>query len=231
MVVEVFGKSGLWKENLFLTERAVISYMTDEGRRYKLPRVADKYGLSGVEEELVEKRTQEDPESLRSLATYFNRRVLRAAMETAGLSMLDGEVENTYRLLTDSEVSSGVRTETRKQLERHGIDVDELESDFVTYQAVRTYLKDGRGVEYESTTDAKRIDAVEESVARLQNRTLTVAEEKLDQLDRTERIHVGDYRLLINLQVFCQDCGKQYEFGELLREGGCECEDDRAREK
>jgi hypothetical protein len=37
---------------------------------------------------------------------------------------------------------------------RDGVDVDKLESDFVTYQAIRSYLRDYRNAEYTpETTD------------------------------------------------------------------------------
>lgn len=198
----------------------------DMTRRYKIERVAEEYALAGIEDELVELSTRaEDSFSLRDLATYFNEEVLRAAMADADLNPLEGEAENTYRLLTEASVSSGVRTETRKKLERNGIDVDQLEADFVTYQAVRTYLRNARGVEYDRQTNEERIETVAESVARLENRTTTVTEEKLDQLRRTDRIALGEFRVLLDLRVFCEDCGTQYEVAELLDRGGCQCDD------
>lgn len=198
--------------------------MTDSNLQYKVARVADEYGLADVEDELVERWTSaDDPASLRDLETYFNRRVLEVAVKDAGMNVLDGEVENLYRLLTAEDVSRGVQTETRKKLERNGIDVDQLKSEFVTYQAVRTYLTEGREVEREQTTDAERIEATGESIAQLQQRSVAVAEEKLSQLDRTDRIDVGDFRVLLDVRVFCEDCGNQYEVRELLDRGGCQC--------
>ena len=192
--------------------------------RYKIERIAGKYKLAGITDELFELSTRaEDSLSLRDLATYFNERVLQAAMEDADLDPLDGEAKNTYRLLTEESVSSGVRTETRKKLERNGIDVDQLEADFVTYQAVRTYLRNARGVEYDQQTDEERVETVAESIMRLKNRTTTVTEGKLDQLRRTDRIALGEFRVLLDLRVFCESCGTQYEVGELLDRGGCEC--------
>ena len=197
--------------------------MTDT-TRYKVERVAKAYGLDSLGDELVERWTREnDAMSLRELAAYFNERVLRAAVEEAGMDPLDGEVENTYRLLSDDDVSSGVQTETRKRLERNGIDVDRAESGFVTYQAVRTYLRDGRDVTYEGPTDEERIESVDEAIKRLENRTTTVTEEKLQQLRDGDRIDLGAFRVLLDLRVFCEDCSTQHEVGELLERGGCDC--------
>lgn len=202
--------------------------MTDT-TRYKVGRVARAYDLDSAGDELVERRTREDPASFRELAAYFNRAVLRAAMEEAGMDPLDGEVENAYRLLSDEDVSSGVRTETRKRLERNGVDVDGVESDFVTYQAIRTYLQEARDVTREAPTAEERIESVDGAVKRLQSRTTSVTEEKLGQLRDTDRIDLGEFRVLLDLRVFCDDCGNQYEVGELLERGGCDCSDGATR--
>lgn len=215
-----------------LRTRPVQPTMSAENRQYKVSRIAEKYGLTNLEDELVKLWTQEDDRvSLRDLATYFNEWVLQTAIETAGMNALEGEVENLYRLLTDDDVSRGVKTETRKKLERHGIDVEELESDFVTYQAVRTYLKDGRGVEYDRGTDAERTENVGQSISRLQNRTIAVTEEKLAQLEQTDRMELGEFRVLLDLRVFCEDCGSRYKVDELLQQGGCQCRSTSAKEE
>jgi hypothetical protein len=61
---------------------------------------------------------------------------------------LDGEIENTYWLLTNDEVSSAESIRVQRRLGRNGVDVDALENDFLTYQAIWSYLKDDCGVEY-----------------------------------------------------------------------------------
>lgn len=198
-----------------------------EKARYKVERVARAYGLDSVLDELVERWTREnDAMSLRDLATYFNERVLRAAMEEAGADPLDGEVANAYRLLSDDDVSSGVRTETRKRLERDGVDIDRVESEFVTYQAVRTYLQEARDATREEPTDEELIESVDETIERLRGRTTAVTEEKLRQLRDGSRVDLGEFRVLLDLGVFCEDCGTQYEVGELLERGGCDCADE-----
>lgn len=199
--------------------------MSEIDNRYKVATVAAKYEITTVEDELAELWAREDdPVSLRDLATYFNKRILEAAMETAQMNLLKGEVENTYQLLTDDSVSSGVYTETVTRLEQNGIDVDQLESDFVSYQAVRTYLRNARDVERNQSTDDERIETVAESVTQLQNRTTTVTAEKLAQLDRTDRIDLGEFRVFLDMRIFCEDCETQYEISEILDRKGCQCD-------
>lgn len=198
--------------------------MTRLEPQYKVPRVADEFGLPDLKDRLVEYWTRdEDPLSLRELASFFNRNILQAAMVDAGMDPLDGEVANTYRLLTDDEVSSGVRTEIRKKLEHNGIDVDHLESSFVTYQAIRTYLKEGRDLDYEQDDSGVQRESVEETLNRLQTRMTTVTNEKLEQLRQADEISLGEFRVLLDLRIFCDDCGRQYKLGDLLEQSGCDC--------
>lgn len=163
-------------------------------------------------------------ESLRALAERFNERLLEAAMADAGMATIDGEVENLYRLLTSDDVSSGNRTEARSHLQQQGIDIDQLERDFVTYQAIRSYLKEYRGAEYDRGSDTTRIDSVIETIQRLQSRTSSVAEKSLEQLKNTNKLTLGEFRIFVDVDVLCEDCNTQYGIIELLREGGCDCE-------
>lgn len=163
--------------------------------------------------------------SLRDLADLFNRELLTVAMEQEEMSALDGEVENIYRLLTDDEVSSGMRTDARRRLDRNGVDVESLERDFVSYQAIRTYLKDVREAEYGGSSDADRVEKVAESVRRLRSRTVSVAEGNLDQLRNANELVFGDGRVFVDITVLCEECGSQYSYDELLERGGCDCRD------
>ncbi|MCU4801174.1 hypothetical protein OB920_12405 [Halobacteria archaeon HArc-gm2] len=164
--------------------------------------------------------------SLRDLAEEFNRRLLAAAMSDAGMSTLDGEVDNIFRLLTAEDVTSGTRTEARSRLERNGIDVEQLERDFVTYQAIRSYLQNERGAEYEGASDEDRLERTADSIERLSSRLSSVCETNLNQLRETDRITLDEFRLFVTVDVLCEKCGSQYTVAELLERGGCDCDDD-----
>lgn len=196
------------------------------GRQTKVARLIDEYGLDGLGAELEYRWTADGDErmSLRALATHFNQRLLKERMSEAGIQSLSGEVENTYRLLTDDEVSGADQTRTIRRLEREGIDVDALRDDFVTYQAIRSYLKRDRGAEY-SKPDKNRIEAELENIQRLRGRITTVTEGNLDQLRRNGDITLGDFGLLVDIAVLCETCGQRYEVEELLERGGCDCEE------
>jgi len=196
------------------------------GPRSKVQRVIDKYELTGMGEQLEAYWTGdgEDEHSLRELADVFNRAVLRAALDRAGASPLEGEVENTYRLLADDSVSSGVRTETRNALARDGVAADELEDDFVTHQAIHTYLTKHRGVEYESGGgETDQVEKGAETIQRLRSRTSAVAETTLGNLESTDRITLGDFDVFVDVRVLCDTCGRSYTVDELLEDEGCAC--------
>lgn len=193
----------------------------------KVARLIETYGFDETfGDELEALWTADGPQrkSLRNLADLFNRRLLEAALTEAGVSTVDGEVANLYRLLTADDVSSGMRTEARNRLERNGVDVDELDSDFVTYQAIRSYLTDYRGAEYEGTGDTDRVENVLDTVQRLRSRLDSVVQGSLDRLRSTDQLTLGEFRLFVDVDVLCEECGAQYGVVELLERGGCDCD-------
>lgn len=194
------------------------------GRRSKVVRLIDEYDLDGVGDQLERRWTApgDDRMSLRVLADYFNRELLRSVMAEAGLQPLDGEVENTYRLLTDEGVTQADRTRAERRLEREGVDVETLRSDFVSYQAIRTYLKEYRDASYAADTRDRRT-AERETAQRLRGRVLTVTDDGLDRLRRNGDIDLGEHRVFVEINVLCEDCGSQYGIEELLDRGGCDC--------
>lgn len=196
---------------------------SEEGRRGKVERLIEEYELHGIGVELERSWTaDEHRRSLRDLADYFNRRLLDRALDDAGIQQLDGELQNTYRLLTDDDVSSADRTRVRRRLERDGVDVDELERDLVTYQAIRTYLKDHRGAEY--TPD--QTDPIERGKANLQQlrgRMAAVTEGTIEQLRENDQLDLGDFRTLAEVRIVCEDCNTQFDVVELLDRGHCDC--------
>lgn len=200
------------------------------GKRSKIARVIEKRDLHELGDQLESYWLGEETTrySLRDLAEYFNIQVLRHEMETADMQPLDGEAENIYRLLTDDDVSSGVRTRTRSRLTQQGIDVDSLTADFVSHQAVHTYLTKHRNVTYpgESATDQPddQIDRRMGAIQRLMSRLTAVVERNLTDLRNTADITLGEFNVLVDVRVHCSDCGTQYSVSSLLEQGGCSCE-------
>ena len=196
---------------------------SSRGRRSKVARLIDEYDLQGLGAELEQLWTaEEDRKSLRELASYFNRQLLQRTLDEANVHCLEGEIENTYRLLTDDEVSSAESTRVQRRLERDGVGVDKLKSDFVTYQAIRSYLKNHRGAEYTpAETDPLEREAT--NVQKLRGRTVSVTEGKLEQFRDNDELTLGEFRMLVDIRVVCEDCNTQFDILELLDRGGCNC--------
>ena len=114
--------------------------------------------------------------------------------------------------------------QAKNTLQSRGVDVDQLLSDFVSHQAVYTYLTEIRGVSKDSSS-GNRIDNVVKSIQRLRGRLVAVIEQSLNSLRNTSKLRLGDFDVLVDTQVYCRDCGTQYEVVELLRRGGCDCDE------
>ena len=192
----------------------------------KVDRLLTEYSLPGMDEQLIASWTGDADErrSLRDLAEYFNRELLRAAMAEAGMTTLDGEVANTYRLLTAEDVSTGVRTQAETTLERNGIDPQRLRTDFVSHQAIHTYLTKQRGVEHSSEPVGDRAGKTERTIRRLGSRLVAVAEKRLRSLRDAGTITLGTFSVLVDVRVVCEDCGTHTDVPTLLGDGGCDCD-------
>ena len=193
----------------------------------KVGRLIEKYDLEQLDRELIDRWTAHEDErsSLRELADFFNQRMLASTMKEAGIDAIEGEVENTYRLLTDDDVSVGNRTEVHNRLDRHGIDVDELESEFVSHQAIHTFLTKYRNVDLglQERTSEERLENERVRVTRLQSRTEAVAQDSVNRLKNGDHLRVNDPSVLVDVRVFCESCGIDLRIDELLRRGSCEC--------
>lgn len=194
--------------------------------RCKVGRLIESYDLDGEGERLERRWLGEDGErtSLRTLADEFNRELLAAALDEAGVTPVEADLETTYRVLTDDDESEGARTQKRLELYRDGVDVDSLLSDFVSHQAVHTYLREYRGVERPESGDSEQLERDIETLRRLQSRAESVTADAVERSANTDRIDVGNVDVLVNVRVFCQDCGADYDAEELLQRGGCDCE-------
>ncbi|NHX37465.1 MULTISPECIES: rod-determining factor RdfA [Halolamina] len=197
---------------------------SEPGRRGKVEQLIEKHDLEGIGDRLERRWTAngEERKSLRDLADEFNRELLRVAMIDAEMQPLDGAVENVYRLLTDDDVSTADRKRAQRRLDREDVDVDQLQQEFVTYQAIRTYLREHRGASYSGET-RDRTESEKEHIQRLRGRVQSVTNSKLAQLQRNGDIDLGSFRTLVEVNVLCEDCGTQYAVETLLDNGGCDC--------
>lgn len=190
----------------------------------KISRIARKYALDDVTAELVRRRRGNggDGLSLRELELYFNQRVLQAALEQAGETPLDGEVNNTYRLLTSDEVTEGTRIEARRRLERIGVDVTAVEDDFVSYQTINRFL-DAHPEISDSESNEDPITEKLERLFKLESRLSAVTTSTLERLRTEGGFSMGEFEVYVAVTVTCTDCGARRSLRELLTHRGCDC--------
>jgi hypothetical protein len=191
----------------------------------KVASLIDKYNLEDVGDELEVRWTADTNRmSLRELADYFNKRLLKAVLVESQVTTLTGEVDTMYHSLTDDTVTSGTRTQAKNRLREHDVDVAELCEDFVSRQAIHTYLTKHREATYDGGEDDD--DVVErrlDEIQRLRNRLSAVTERALSSLEKKSRISLGDFHVLVSVQIQCSDCETQLDVTQLLKRGGCDC--------
>lgn len=196
--------------------------------RSKVDRLLEAYDLPDFGEKLEQRWLGEvgERQSLRDLADRFNQQLLDATLDRAGERLIEGEVENLYRLLTDPDVSTAARVEAETKLDRLGIDIDSLRRDFVSHQAVHTYLTKYRGVEPPGTT-ASAETALEnriETIQRLQHRLDVVTERSLESLRDAGHLSLESFDVLVRVTVYCDACDSSIDAIDLLGQGGCDCQ-------
>ncbi|MDS0279600.1 hypothetical protein NDI85_17535 [Halomicroarcula sp. S1AR25-4] len=195
----------------------------ESGTTCKVDRVAEKRGLTELDDELRERWA--DGDSLRDLERYCNEAILRSAMRAAGMETLDGEAANLYRLLTDDDVGPGKRIDAKSRLQRNGLDPETLTSDFVSYQTVRTHLNDCLDVTT-ARDSTLSVDSARNTVLKLVSRTESVTTQTIARLTEQGSLTIPSPSVTLSLRVACSECGDEYTFTGLLERGGCSCRAD-----
>lgn len=189
----------------------------------KVDRARSRYELQGLDERLKRRYGRGDEVGVRDLEEYLNRWILRRAMDDAGMISIDGEVDNFYRLLTDDDVSAYARDEARRELERSGVDVDDVLGDFVSYQTVRKHLNECLGVDTSRPDYEPSFEDAQERIGRLSTRIEAVVARVLARLRDADVLTMGEPKVSVHLKVRCGECARTHNVGELLQRRGCPC--------
>lgn len=189
----------------------------------KVGRLIAAYDFASMDDELAAAWTRDDGDdsSVRELTECFNRRLLRAELTEAGVEFLDDEVATIYDHLVGEGVDVGQQTQLRNRLEREKLDVETIESRFVSHQTVYRHLRDCL------EQDKDRSPSVEselDRIHRLQNRSEAVLEDTVGRLDDADLVAMGEVDVLVNYRVMCEACNTLHDFTEFVEEGGCDCQ-------
>ena len=177
-----------------------------------------------IDTQLRERWTGDTRESTRDLAAWFNRQVLAAALSASDIATKDGDVANYYRLLTDDDVTSGDRVEARRELERAGVDVEALDSRFVSHQTIHRHLTDCLDLSLSPPDPQQRLADAQQTIGELQGRTEAVTADTIRRLADHDILDIGAPDVFVSVQVTCTECNRQYAARTLLDDGGCDCQ-------
>lgn len=193
----------------------------------KVVRLIHRYDFAEIGEELERRWTSDAGSrmSLRELADYFNRMLLKQALHNNATSTIDGEAANLYRLLTGEDVSTGQRIQAENRLKQNGVDVEQLQTDFVSRQAIHTYLTKERDATYDQPviSDKERVETRINTIGRLKNRLATITEQTISELMQSDQLMSGETRVAVLVQIQCATCDTQYPIRQFLTKGGCDC--------
>ena len=185
----------------------------------KVGRSARAFGLADLDGDL--RRRHERGQSLRDLAAFVNRRILGRAIARADVDTVS-DAGTIYDLLSDDEVGAGRRTEIREKLGRAGVDLDAVESSYVSHQTVRDHLRECLGVDTGVRADVDR-ETARGTVEWARARFLGITERTLERLATAGELDAGDLEVTGTVRVTCTDCGETYRLGVLIDRGRCGC--------
>ena len=187
----------------------------------KVDYVSQKHGLEQLDDRIRRRRENEDY-SLRDLETYVNSRVLRAAMERADMTVLEGRAEDYYNRLANKEEDSLKHKEARRHLRDAGVAVDEVLDDFVCYQTVRKHLNECLSIptseDYEPDLRKSR-----NQIGAMKSRAEAVVHTEIDRLWRHDALAIGEPDVIVSVKIRCSECGRVYSPATIFDKRGCEC--------
>jgi hypothetical protein len=191
--------------------------------RTKIDRVVARYGLSQIPEQMRDLwlGTGDEQRSTRELADWFNRQVLSAAIADLTAVTISGDVEQIYHQLQGEDTAD--RRLLRDRLIQRGVDIEEVEGDFISHQTVYRYLTKELGVEQPTPTPEEQAERAVETVGRLRGRTSAVARQSVETLISTGEAQIGPFSVITDVQVICEQCGRSFDLPTLTETGGCGC--------
>jgi DNA-binding transcriptional ArsR family regulator len=196
--------------------------MSEEGScSCKVGRVTAEYGRTNVDEWLIEE--WQDGTSIRSLTEEFNKELIESKLSAVGVSRLEWSKTPVYEALHTEELSKPEAIEIQRELERAGVEVEQLTADLVSHQTVYRHLKNCLGASGpDEKTAEERREQARNRVYALQQRASLVTESIVESMQTAGVTDVGDPEVLVDVRVVCRDCGQSMDFDQVLTDG-CGC--------
>lgn len=191
----------------------------------------EKYDLSGFNKKLINRRSVEEM-SLRDLTDYTNKEILRVGLSDSSIQSTaniygslpgDNATETIYQLLHDENGTADQRARIRTQLQQENIDIESIESDWVTHPTIRKHLQECLDVDTSRTVDITISDGVD-TIEWGRTRCRGVVDQTIQRLMSANKLDVGSPRVTVDIQITCEQCNQTYRPDELLKSGTCDCQ-------
>lgn len=186
----------------------------------KVERVAEGYGLEGLDAELRRRREQNDA-TLHELAAYLNERLTAVALSAAEVD-LDAEPGTVYAALENSEEIDIARRDEIQEVVAGRVDIDRLRTDYTSHETVRKHLKDHLDVST-SRGSIESAQDLEDALRTYEQQYEAAVTSALERAAERGFLSGGNFRVF-STQVECRNCATTYRLNELLSNGGCECQ-------
>lgn len=194
----------------------------DAGCNCKVSRERDRYDIDADDATLV--ADWQDGTSVRSLARTFNEALIDARLQSVDGSSVAWNRLPVYEAVKTDDLDQSDVIEVRRELERVGVDPDELEADLISHQTMYRHLTSCLNAT--ATTDATpedRREKARDTVYALQRRTTIVTESTMETLQSAGVTDIGDPDVLVDVQIVCRECGQSMDFETALADG-CNCD-------
>jgi hypothetical protein len=189
---------------------------------YKIPSVAEKYGIEDYDLERL--WTGPDSMGLRDIAEQFNIKIVRGALAQV-VEPEEEDPQYLFRVLTGDIGTNKTRNAKRRDLEEKGIDVDELQDDFISYSAVRRYLTEYKGVDKDTVpNESEAIENLRTTAEKLETRCRNVIIDHVERLNKRGILSIKDPSLVVDFNLYCEECEKELRFAEYIKRRECDCE-------
>lgn len=194
----------------------------------KVGRTAAAFDVADAVVELADRRAA--GHSFRDLAAYFNTRVVERALERSAVEdgrsvhaalVGDDVADDVYRVLRGDGESDIRRAEVRARLSEAGVDVERLESSFVSHVTVRSHSRDCVGVEPDESPPP--FEQIVNTTQGARTRASNVVQSSLDRAVRHGHLETGRLEAEVPVRVTCTECGDAFYLTELLNRRRCSC--------
>ena len=182
------------------------------------PTVPDP-GYESVDDYLVARWTGADgraADGYKALTEWFNKRVLKRVYDSHGRDTVSVHLDREYEVITgDADVQ---RDELAADLAVDGLDIDDIETELVSWSTMRHHLKGC--LEAEKDTSPAATDWEANTVQMARERAADKARSVLSSLSSKGRLRDAD-RAHVDVQVklSCPDCSVRVPFEDAVERG------------